>query len=112
MADRTLSSTKVQIDRISKNEQRLDRCSDAVKALAKALQQYRSSRQDLAALDAYYGSPEWFSDREAEEQGAFPKGLRCGVLSEDAVYDLLTEVQALKEELRDLLAMDCGEETL
>jgi hypothetical protein len=39
-----------------------------------------------------------------QESGALPEGLRCGVLSEDAVYDLLMEDGALKKALQALLS--------
>ena len=31
------------------------------------------------------------SDYDDSNSGKLPKGLKCGVLSEDAVYDLLTD---------------------
>ena len=39
----------------------------------------------------YYGSDRWHADRALEERGALPDDLKRGVLSEDAVYDLITE---------------------
>ena len=49
--------------------------------------------QDLQKLIAYYESPNWRSDYESDERGELPKGLKRGVLSEDGIYNLLTEIQ-------------------
>lgn len=43
-------------------------------------------RQRLA--DYYFG-PLWREDYEADEAGLLPKDLKRGVLSQDALYDLL-----------------------
>lgn len=45
--------------------------------------------EKLAALDAYYTSGEWREDYEADERGELPPYLKRGVLSQDALYDLL-----------------------
>ena len=54
--------------------------------------------EKIRKLDSYYGSPEWRADFEADEAGAFGD-LKRGVLSEDAVYDLITEHSELMERL-------------
>ena len=41
------------------------------------------------ALDEYYTSGEWLEDYEADERGELPPDLKRGVLSQDALYDLL-----------------------
>lgn len=46
----------------------------------------------MKLLEEYYTSGEWRADYEADEAGEFPPGLKRGVLSQDAVYDLLTEL--------------------
>ena len=44
----------------------------------------------LALLDAYCTSGEWREDYEADERGELPPDLKRGVLSQDALYDLLS----------------------
>ncbi len=44
----------------------------------------------MMELDDYYGSY-WMKDFEADEAGRLPEDLKRGVLSEDALYDLLTD---------------------
>ena len=45
----------------------------------------------LSLLDAYFRSGQWLEDYEADERGELPPDLKRGVLSQDALYDLLTE---------------------
>ena len=45
--------------------------------------------EKLHLLDAYYTSGEWLDDYEADERGELPPDLKRGVLSQDALYDLL-----------------------
>ena len=45
----------------------------------------------LYELTSYYESGQWLQDFEADERGELPKDLKRGVLSEDGVYNLLSE---------------------
>lgn len=45
--------------------------------------------EKLRLLDAYCTSGEWRDDYEADERGELPPELKRGVLSQDALYDLL-----------------------
>ena len=45
--------------------------------------------EKLRLLEVYYTSGEWREDYEADERGELPAGLKRGVLSQDALYDLL-----------------------
>ena len=48
----------------------------------------------LRLLDAYYTSGEWREDYEADERGELPPDLKRGVLSQDALYNLLEDAGA------------------
>ncbi len=52
------------------------------------------TRMKVRLLDAYYTSGEWQEDYEADEAGLLPAELKRGVLSQDGLYDLLTEWHA------------------
>lgn len=52
----------------------------------------RPDEEKLRLLDAYYTSGEWREDYEADERGEFPPDMKRGVLSQDALYDLLERV--------------------
>ncbi len=43
----------------------------------------------IKRLDRYYSGRQWKEDFAADEKGAFPAGLKRGVLSEDGLYELL-----------------------
>lgn len=48
-------------------------------------------KKALAELERYYTSDAWKQDFAADEAGLLPKELKRGVLSEDGVYNLLSE---------------------
>lgn len=89
-------------ERITQMEHRLDRATAAVEALAAAMEQYQAAQDDLAALDAYLGSPEWHADRNDDEAGRLPAVLRRGVLSEDAIWNLLKRNRELHKQIQEL----------
>lgn len=80
-----------QIERIEKMEKCLDESVKAIRDLSDALERYEASFASLKKLSDYYGSTLWMKDFEDDEAGKLPEGLKRGVLSEDTVYDLLTD---------------------
>jgi hypothetical protein len=44
-------------------------------------------------LTKYMDGGQWMKDYEADERGELPADLKRGVLSEDALYDLLTTLE-------------------
>ena len=97
-----MSENKEQIARIRKMERRLDRALAAVKRLSAALDKWEAVQDDIDALDKYCSSNEWRQDFEDDEAGRLPAGLKRGVLSEDGIWNLLTDVKELKEKLKEL----------
>ena len=77
------------LKRIRKMENYLNECTEATKELVSQLDRMNKVRKHMIALFDYYGSDEWFDDREAE----LPEGTAAGILSEDAVYDAITDVR-------------------
>ncbi len=92
-----------RIARIEAMEKKLDAAAAAVRALDLALDGYAAVREDIRALEAYLSSPDWREDLAADENGLLPDTLRRGVLSEDGIYDLLTDNDELLQKLRDLI---------
>lgn len=88
-----------QIDRIKYMEGCFDRASEAVKQLTAALDLYAEVQEDIRQLSDYYGSKDWKSDFAADEAGRLPADLKRGVLSEDAVWNLLTDIKAIDERI-------------
>ena len=57
----------------------------------------------LSTLEAYYTSPAWLSDFEADEAGLLPPDLKRGVLSEDGIYNLLEDFKWVEEEVKGMI---------
>ena len=91
-----------QTTRIRQMERCLVSASAAVKRLEAALDRYESVRQAIAALDEYYGSDLWRQDLADDEAGLLPENLKRGVLSQDAIWNLLADVRTLTTRLRTL----------
>ena len=92
-----------QMERIMYMEQILNEAAEAVSSLSAAVETYAAVQDRLQELAAYYGSDQWRQDFDDDSAGNLPPQLRRGVLSEDAVYDLLSENTRLKELLYHLL---------
>ena len=92
-----------QIERIQQMEQTLDAGAEAIRALSEALEQYLKVKPDLEVLFDYYSSPQWMQDFDDDAAGKLPHDLKRGVLSEDAVYDLLTERVAILQQMREIV---------
>ena len=91
-----------QIERITYMEQILDEATEAVSSLSEALEKYSAVQDKLQELTAYYSSEQWRQDFDDDSAGKIPSDLKRGVLSEDAVYNLLSDITDLKERLNEL----------
>ena len=80
-----------QIERIEKMEKLMDDSSLAIKELEKSLGKYVRAQKKIDELADYYFSDEWKKDFEDDEKGKLPKELKRGVLSEDGLYNLLSD---------------------
>lgn len=89
----------MNIERITQMEQRLERATAVIEAMEAAIEQYKAVRDDIASLDTYLGSPEWHADRDDDEAGRLPKELKRGVLSEDAIWDLLERHREVQKQI-------------
>ena len=78
-----------ELDRIREMEEYLVLCSAATRDLKKELDRMGEIRESMIRLFRYYGSEEWYKDRDLE----IPEGVSAGVLSEDLVYDEITDVR-------------------
>ena len=87
-----------RIRRIIEMENRCDRISRVLHAAGVCPEHLDSIRDDIQALSEYYEGSLWREDFEADEAGLLPPGLKRGVLSEDAVYDLLSEYDTLRKQ--------------
>ena len=92
-----------QIERIKTMEQHLDRASQAVIRLSAALDDYAEAQEAIRELSAYYGSNDWKQDYADDEQGLLPHDLKRGVLSEDAIWNLLEDSRNLNFRMQELV---------
>jgi exonuclease V gamma subunit len=91
-----------QVQRITHMEQLLNEAAAAVSTLDQAIEGYRAAQKNIAELRRYYEGSEWMEDVKADEDGKLPSDLPRGVLTEDAIYDLLTDEIRLREVFREL----------
>lgn len=98
-----------QLRRISEMEDILDRSAAALHQLDAALDGLSSVRGDLLRLFAYYTEGAWLADHDDDAAGKLPAGLKRGVLSQDAVFDLMSDYQRLLETMRDISREETAE---
>ena len=96
------------IERISDMEQRFNRVDEALRALEIAMDTIISLEDDILELDAYYSGNEWKADFRSDELGLLPQDLKRGVLSEDAIWNLLGRVDGIKHRMIDFVTTDLG----
>lgn len=70
-------------------EKILNESTEILKELEVALDKLENNQKNFLALKEYYGSEEYFKDVEISNQTKEYDDILCGVLSEDAVYDLI-----------------------
>lgn len=80
----------------------MDEATEAVSSLSEALEKYSAIQNKLQELIAYYSSEQWRQDFDDDSAGKIPSNLKRGVLSEDAVYNLLADITDLKKQLKEL----------
>ena len=82
---------KEKIERIQRMESYLNDYAKTLEETKQAMEQLKEHQESYIQLRDYYSSQVYFDDLELSNQTDFPADLPCGVLSEDAVYDLLDE---------------------
>ena len=85
-----LAEKLLQIERIKQMEQRFNKALAVVHGVRTSPEMLEAIKEDVAILDAYYGSGEWRQDFADDEAGLLPKELKRGVLSEDGIWNLLS----------------------
>ena len=87
-----------ELDRISSMETYLDEVTTLTTKLKEQLDAMKAAESHIKELFQYYGSEEWHADRDL----TLPEGFKAGVLSEDSVYDAITD---LRDAAFDMLEM-------
>ena len=85
----------LQIERIKWMEHRYNNALAAIKdGSAVSL---KAILEDVAELSKYYGSELWKLDFAADEAGKLPPDLKRGVLSEDGIWNLLSDYREIQK---------------
>ncbi|MDD7351989.1 MAG: DUF4298 domain-containing protein [Peptoniphilaceae bacterium] len=79
------------VKRISEMEKILNEQNELIENLRDALEKFEAHQDEYIKLRDYYNSEVYFDDLESYDKGELPADLLCGVLSEDAVYNLFCE---------------------
>ena len=95
-----------QIKRIQAMEAILDKSEATLELLQIALQHYEDIQQEFHTLEMYYQSDLWRKDFRDDERGKIANDVKRGVLSEDGIWNLLMEKDAVLRKMRQL----CDEE--
>lgn len=82
--------TNKELENIKEMELLLNQLDEKMNQAEVFLSQWNEMQTQFKTLIEYYHSPQWMSDYEASNNGKIPKEISCGVLSEDAVYNLIT----------------------
>lgn len=82
------------VSRIIKMEQLYDFVTDI---LRNSPDELLSSpvKESVQVLSDYYESGDWLQDYDLDEQRLLPPDLKRGMLSQDSLYDLLSEVKEI-----------------
>ena len=89
-------------ERITKNEERLDSILLSVKNLEDALNKFKLNKKNIYLLNRYYGSNNWFKDKDDYEKGHI-SNIKAGVLSEDAVWNMNEDIKELMLEMKRVI---------
>lgn len=92
-----------QTERVALMESYLDEANLAMKNFSDSLERYLNVQSKIHELSEYYSNGEWRQDFEDDEAGKIPHDIKRGVLSEDALYDFLTENDDLLEHAEEII---------
>ena len=85
----------LQIERIKQMEHRFNKALAAIKD--GSVDSLKAIKEDIAELSKYYGSELWKQDFAADEAGNLPPDLKRGVLSEDGIWNLLSDYRNIQK---------------
>ena len=84
------------IPRIEEMEAAYDKLTGIVGRLREDLESFGNAAEEIGKLEDYLSSGNWLKDYGADEAGLIPAGIKRGILSEDGLYDLLHEIDSLR----------------
>ena len=85
-------------------EEILNRSADLKDEMQKLLQKFEENLDEYNALKNYYGSQEYLNDLEVSNTTDEYDDINQGVLSEDAVFNLIGEMYHLNVDMLEIAA--------
>ncbi len=95
---RRVVDIKEHIDRINRMESILDSVSAKMEDPGLTKEELEDLQPKIKLLELYYTGNAWKEDFSLDEEGKLPKDLKRGVLSEDAIYNILEKNREMMEE--------------
>ena len=93
---------KDQAERITYYEGLLNEAVETIAFMGASLDAFKELQPKIKELDEYYGSESWKQDLADDDAGLLPEDLNRGVLSEDGIWNVLTENKDIIDELKEL----------
>ena len=81
-----------RIQRIIKMERCFEELLEAKFRNPELLRSSKKLQDQIEMLRGYYQGGSWLQDYECDERGELPENLKRGILSQDALYDLFSEI--------------------
>ena len=88
-----------EFKRISEMEEIFDEVTAAQDSLERAVDNYKSLQDKVRKLEDYYSGDQWKEDFAMDERGEIPADVKRGVLSEDGIWNLLSDAHELSDRL-------------
>lgn len=90
---------KKRLKKIAEMEELLNSLDAVTAEMEEQFEKWLAMQKDYDRLADYYHSDQWMDDHEDSNKGVIPKGMPQGVLSEDAVYNLMIRQRELAREM-------------
>ena len=94
---------KQLIARVRKMEEDFNLIREVIDTLDGALYDYEAVQRRIKRLSDYQESGQWLKDFEADEKGELPKDMEKGVLSEDGLDSLLSDIASVHARMDSLV---------
>ena len=91
-----LESIKIKfaISRITKMEKLFDDLKFSFEKSKEEFYKNKNLQKKLKSLTNYYENGKWLKDYQLDEENLLPKNLKRGILSQDGIYNFLSEVES------------------
>lgn len=85
---------KIAISRITKMEKIFDDLKFSFEKSKEEFYKNKNLQKKLKSLTNYYENGKWLKDYQLDEENLLPKTLKRGILSQDGIYNFLSEVES------------------